>query len=95
MLDVGVRTDMLKPEEAGKMLEDLGYEPRTVKAMLRHYLLTPGYQLCYTIGKFEFDNLRKKFSSKLGLKKFHDLVLREGEIPFELLEKRLETRVNA
>ena len=90
MLDVGVRINKLKVGDAQKLLEGLGYERRTVKLMLRHYLLSPGYQLCYTIGKFEIDRLKKKFSVKLGLKKFHQLLLEGGQIPFDLIERRME-----
>jgi len=60
--------------------------------MIRHYSLTPGYQLCYTIGKFEIERLKKKFAPKLGLKKFHQLLLQGGQIPFELVERRIEAQ---
>ncbi len=90
MLDVGIRINKLKAQQAQELLSGLGYRPRTVKSMLRHYLLTPGYQLCYTMGKFEIERLKRRFSSRLGLKKFHDLLLAGGEIPFSLLAKRME-----
>jgi len=93
MLDVGLRIGRLDLEDASKMLRDLGYAAGTVKLMLRHYALTPGYQLCYTMGKFEIENLRKKFAVKMGLKKFHDTLIEAGEIPFYLIEKRMEGKV--
>ena len=89
MLDVGLRIGRLKLKDAENLLSGLGYNKNTVKMMARHYALTPGYQLCYTIGKFEIDRLKAKFVSKLGLKKFHDLILEGGEIPFEFIEKRI------
>lgn len=91
MLDVGTRINRLKLEDGAGLLRDLGYDPRIVKLMLRHYLLTPGYQACYTIGRYEIGMLDKKFSSKLGLKKFHDFILQSGQIPFHLIEKRMES----
>ncbi|MBN3039489.1 MAG: DUF885 domain-containing protein, partial [Candidatus Omnitrophica bacterium] len=90
MLDIGIRIDKFKAADAQRMLEGLGYEHKTVKSMVRHYLLTPGYQLCYTIGKFEIENLRKKFEKKLGLKKFHQLLLDGGQIPFDMVARRIE-----
>jgi len=90
MLDVGIRINRLELEGARKMLEGLGYAPKTVDKMLRHYLLSPGYQLCYTIGKFEIDRLKERFSGKMGLKGFHDFLLEGGQIPFDLIEKRIE-----
>jgi len=48
--------------------------------------------LCYTIGKLEIDKLRKRFSSGLGLKKFHDTLLENGEIPFRFVQKILNSK---
>ncbi|MFC1631408.1 DUF885 family protein [Candidatus Omnitrophota bacterium] len=90
MLDVGIRTNQLSLSQAQKMLEGLGYQPEAVRMMLRHYVLTVGYQLCYTTGKFEFERLNRQFAEKLGLKRFHDLILSSGQIPFSLLERRLK-----
>lgn len=90
MLDVGIRINKFKVADAAKLLKGLGYEPGLVELMLRHYILLPGYQLCYTIGKFEIDRLKKKFSAKLGLKRFHDFLLQGGQIPFDLIETRME-----
>ena len=90
MLDVGIRIDRLEFADAEGLLKDLGYSARVAKFMFRHYSLSPGYQLCYTIGKFEIEKLREKFSSKLGLKRFHDLLLEGGQMSFDLVEKRLE-----
>ena len=93
MMDTGLRINRFSMEEAEKKLKDLGYHPRIVKSMVRHYALTYGYQLCYTVGKFEFERLREKFMPAFGMKKFHDLLLDSGEISFDLLEKKLEENV--
>ena len=93
MLDVGLRTNKLKIGEAKRLLKNLGYEEKTVKSMLRHYILTPGYQLCYTIGKYEIEKLKKKLLPQLGLKKIHDFILQNGQIPFNLLEKKIKSKL--
>jgi hypothetical protein len=93
MVDIGVRTGELKFTEARELLKELGYEPSLIKSMLRHYLLTPGYQLCYTIGKYEIEKLKKQYSSKLGLKEFYNCLLTGGEIPFNLIERRLKDKL--
>lgn len=93
MLDVGIRIKRLKKEEAATMLGALGYAPNIVRSMLRHYLLSPGYQLCYTIGKFEIERIRKKFHKSLGLKRVHDLLLGSGQIPFDLIEERMQAKL--
>ena len=92
MLDVGVRINKITPRTAAGLLTDLGYESRLVALMLRHYLLTPGYQLCYTIGTYEIDLLKKRYASQLGLKKFHEILLEGGQIPFQLIERRLRAQ---
>jgi len=90
MLDVGIRIKRLSLSDAASLLKDLGYGSNIVKSMIRHYLLLPGYQLCYTIGKYEITRLRKRYASRIGLKKFHDLILRGGQIPFDLVEARIK-----
>lgn len=89
-LDVGIKINKIKISDAQRQLRWLGYSPSRVKAMLEHYLLTYGYQLCYTIGKFEIESLRKKFASKFGLKNFHNYLLTAGQLPFDLAQKKME-----
>jgi len=89
-LDVGIRINKIKPSQAADELRWLGYSSERVKAMLRHYILTYGYQLCYTIGKFEIENLRKKFVPLMGIKNFHSCLLGGGQLPFDSIKKRME-----
>ncbi|MGD9014615.1 MAG: DUF885 family protein, partial [Candidatus Omnitrophota bacterium] len=89
-LDVGIRINKMQPSEAADELRWLGYSTERVKAMLRHYLLTCGYQLCYTIGKFEIENLRNKFVPLMGIKNFHSCLLSAGQLPFDSIKKRME-----
>ena len=89
-LDVGIRINKMKPSDAAEELRWLGYNSCRVKAMLRHYVLTCGYQLCYTIGKFEIERLKKKFAPQMGIKNFHDHLLAGGELPFDLINRRME-----
>ncbi|MBN1353366.1 MAG: DUF885 family protein, partial [Candidatus Omnitrophica bacterium] len=90
MLDAGTAISKLKPDAAEGLIRALGYESRVAKSMVSNYMLTPGYQLCYTIGKVEIDRLRDKYSPLMGLKKFHDTLLGGGEIPFEMVNKRMD-----
>ncbi|MFH1339486.1 MAG: DUF885 family protein [Candidatus Omnitrophota bacterium] len=94
-IDAGIRINRTKLSGAEKELRWLGYSPPRAKAMLQHYLLTPGYQLCYTIGKFEIERLRKKFAPKIGINNFHNYLLAAGQIPFDLIEKRMQNLCQA
>jgi len=89
-LDVGIRINKIRFSDAARELRWLGYSSSRVKAMLRHYVLTYGYQLCYTIGKFEIERLKKRFAPRIGIKNFHNYLLAGGQLPFDLIEKRME-----
>ncbi len=89
-LDVGIRINKIKISEAARELRRLGYDSSRVKAMLKHYVLTYGYQLCYTIGKFEIERLKKEFAPQMGIKNFHNFLLTGGQLPFDLIKKRME-----
>ncbi len=89
-LDIGIRLNKISLSGAAEELHRLGYAPRRIKIMLKHYLLTYGYQLCYTIGKFEIERLAERFISQLGIRNFHNCLIEAGEIPFELIQKRME-----
>jgi uncharacterized protein (DUF885 family) len=80
----------MTPRDAAEQLQWLGYSSRRIKAMLKHYILTYGYQLCYSIGKFEIERLMKRFAPRLGRKNFHDCLLAGGELPFELIKRRMD-----
>jgi uncharacterized protein (DUF885 family) len=41
------------------------------------------------MGAYEINRLRDEFSSRMGIKSFHDTLLNGGQIPFHLAEKRL------
>jgi hypothetical protein len=90
MLDVELQTGKIVPGRAAKKLQALGFSSQRAQRQVRRFCLSPGYQLCYFIGMQEIIRLRKKFASRLGLKLFHDTLLGGGEIPFYLVEKRLE-----
>lgn len=75
------------------MLKNLGYPEKRIPVMIEHYLLMPGYQLCYTIGKLEFQRLKEKYAHYKGLKKFLEFILNQGEIPFALLEEKLKEEI--
>lgn len=90
ILDVKLQTEKSTPAQAAEEIETLGYSSKTAQRQVRRFCLTPGYQLCYFTGMNEIIRLREKFSSRMGLKPFHDTLLSGGEIPFYLVGKRLE-----
>ena len=88
-LDVELQTGKISLAQAANRIEMLGFSSSRAQRQARRFCLTPGYQLCYFMGMHEMIRLRERFSSKLGLKAFHDTLLGGGEIPFHLVEKRM------
>ena len=93
LLDIGLHTGKLGLAEAQEKLAELGLSQQRAYRQARNYALTYGYQLCYTIGKYEILELRKRFASKLGLNEFHNLLLKGGQIPFKWVGKRMGKNV--
>jgi uncharacterized protein (DUF885 family) len=88
-LDVKLQTGKITLAQAAEEIEALGFPSSRAQRQARRFCLTPGYQLCYFMGMHEIIRLRERFSSRLGLKNFHDTLLTGGEIPFHLVEKRM------
>jgi len=89
-LDVELQTGKITLDTAAERIEALGFSPKRARRQAQRFCLTPGYQLCYFMGMHEIIRLRKQFSPRLGPRTFHDILLGGGEIPFHLLEKRLD-----
>ena len=63
--------------------------PTESVAEVDRYISWPGQALAYKMGQLEIVKLRKEAEQKLGTKfeirEFHDVVLRDGVLPLELL----------
>lgn len=90
ILDVGLHTRGMTYEEAVQMLVDrVHFERKNAEAEVRRYCATPGYQLCYAVGRREFRALRDAFREAQGpafsLRGFHDAALKYGGLPVSLI----------
>jgi uncharacterized protein (DUF885 family) len=88
LIDAGLAIQRLATEEAANLLVSVGFAADEARAQVERFRLNPGYQLCYSLGKYEIQDLRKRFASKLGWQRFHQLLLEGGEIPFKLASWR-------
>jgi len=89
-LDIKLQTGKITLDQAAQKVEALGFSAQRARRQVRRFALTPGYQLCYFMGNHEITELREHFSSQLGIKDFHDTFLDGGQLPFHLVERRLE-----
>jgi uncharacterized protein (DUF885 family) len=73
------------------MVERTGVRREFVVSEVDRYLSNPGQALAYMIGKLKFDELRARAKSKLGSKfdvrRFHNMLLDQGALPLDVLER--------
>lgn len=60
------------------------------ETQITRFRLNPGYQLCYSLGRYELMKLREKYAPKMGLDGFHKEILAGGQLPFHLIDKRFD-----
>ena len=90
VLDVGLHTRGMTPEQAADILVDrVAMDRGKARAEVSRYCAWPTYQLCYAVGRREFLHLRDAWRSAAGpdapLREFHDAVLAYGGLPVSLI----------
>lgn len=89
-IDIGLAAGFISMGDAMDLLMAVGFSREESTAQVERFRLNHGYQLCYSLGRYEIMRLRESFRSAIGLDLFHREILNGGEIPFHLLEKKLE-----
>jgi uncharacterized protein (DUF885 family) len=91
--EIGIHCYGLTMGDAARFLvEQVGLTHAAARAETRRYVADPGQPMSYLIGELEVLRLREKFK-RLPLKRFHDLLLDSGTIPFALVEKEMDDKV--
>lgn len=79
---------------AAVLLDQYGFNPDAAHEVVQLVAEDPGSYLCYALGEIEFLRLRDKAMKTLGSAfdpvEFHRVLLEGGELPFQLLEARLD-----
>ena len=88
-IDVGLATGTLGRQEGLRLLTTTGFSPEEATAQVERFAINPGYQVCYTLGRYEIEGLRAAAGSRLDKDRFHRYLLEAGEVPFHLLARRL------
>ena len=97
VVDTGIHQMGWTREQAIKYFKV--HAPTESLAEVDRYISWPGQALAYKMGQLEIVKLRKEGEQKLGAKfdirDFHDVVLRDGVLPLELLDEQGEKYANA
>ena len=89
-IDVGLTSGILNREDAEKLLITAGFTEAEAKSQIDRFQLNPGYQLCYSLGRYEILKLKEKYATLMGQEQFHRRLLEGGELPFHLIMKAFE-----
>lgn len=89
-IDAGLSTGKLDRTDAVRLLTTTGFSGEEACRQINRFRLNPGYQLCYCLGSHEINELKKRHMHRLGPRRFYDVLLKGGELPFHWVEKRLE-----
>ena len=96
VVDVSLHTGTMTREQAiAYMMENQATTIEEATAAIERYMAIPAQALSYKIGALKLRELREKYHTKLGnkfsLSNFHDELLKDGCLPLETLEKKMDT----
>ena len=94
VVDVAIHTKGMSREEAIKyMMNNEAINEQSATAEIERYMVIPGQALGYKIGALKIRELRGKYEKQSGaefnLATFHDEVLKDGALPLNVLETKL------
>jgi len=95
VVDVAIHTKGMTREEAIKyMMDNEPISEEGATAEIERYMAIPGQALSYKIGALKIRELRNKYQQQLGdnfqLSAFHDEFLKDGCMPLEIVEKKMD-----
>lgn len=100
VVDTGVHYKRWPRQQAiDYMIANTGMGDQEVTAEIERYIVMPGQACAYKIGMMKILDLREKAKQELGpkfsLKEFHNVIIRDGAMPLEVLEKVVARYIDA
>jgi uncharacterized protein (DUF885 family) len=94
VVDTGIHAKRWPRQQAiDYMREKTGMGEKEVTAEIERYIVNPGQACAYKVGMLKIQELRKRAQTELGGKfdqrAFHDVVLKNGALPLEILEEQV------
>ncbi len=98
VVDTGIHTKRWTRQQAiNYMMENTGMGQKEVTAEIERYIVNPGQACAYKIGMLKIQELRTRAEKELGPKfdqrEFHDVVLKNGALPLEILEEQVDAYI--
>jgi uncharacterized protein (DUF885 family) len=98
VVDTGIHHKRWTREQAIEYMEDhTASAHETVVSEIERYIVMPGQACAYKIGEIKMVELRQRVKQALGdrfdLRKFHDIVLKNGSMPLSILERVVEAYI--
>ncbi len=95
VVDTGIHHKRWSREEAIQYLTDNTPNPEgDIRKAIERYIVYPGQATAYMIGKLKILELRTRAQDALGDKfsmgEFHDVVLKSGPVPLNIMEERID-----
>jgi uncharacterized protein (DUF885 family) len=95
VVDVAIHAKGMTREQAIKyMMANEAISEQGATAEIERYMVIPGQALGYKIGALKIRELRSKYEKQLGTKfnlaTFHDEVLKDGSLPLNVLETKMD-----
>ena len=99
VVDAGMHSKNMTREEAIKfMMDNEPLNEEGTVAEIERYMAIPAQALSYKIGALKIKEIRERLSKQLGTKfkiaDFHDELLKDGNMPLEVLEKKMDQWAN-
>ncbi len=98
VVDTGLHSKgWTKAQAVAFMRENTALTSANIEAEVNRYISWPGQALGYKIGELKIRELRSRAEKELGpkfdLRSFHDVVLSQGAVPLDVLERQVDAWV--